>query len=346
MKTEFSYQQLSRKRIFIIWMAVILCIAAFAGNVLVGSSGTAPVIILKGIFFPDQVDMRIRAIIWSMRLPMGIMGVLVGGALGASGAVMQTILNNPLASPYTLGISAGAGFGASLALLGGFGIATVLGTLLVPACAFLFALLAGAGIYLISIRKNFTSATMVLAGIGMVFFFQALQSFMQYIASPEALQSIVFWMFGSLQKANWIGVFALLIVFILAFIRILMCAWKLTAMKLGDSRACSMGVNIERLRREMFFLISLLTATAVAFVGSIGFIGIVGPHVARMIVGEDQRYFMPMSALNGAILLSVSSIISKILVPGTIFPIGILTSLIGVPFFFFLILKQRGNQAC
>ena len=102
MKTEFSYQQLSRKRIFIIWMAVILCIAAFAGNVLVGSSGTAPVIILKGIFFPDQVDMRIRAIIWSMRLPMGIMGVLVGGALGASGAVMQTILNNPLASPYTL----------------------------------------------------------------------------------------------------------------------------------------------------------------------------------------------------------------------------------------------------
>lgn len=107
-----------------------------------------------------------------------------------------------------------------------------------------------------------------------------------------------------------------------------------------------MGVNVERLRREMFFLISLLTATAVAFVGSIGFIGIVGPHVARMIVGEDQRYFMPMSALNGAILLSVSSIISKILVPGTIFPIGILTSLIGVPFFFFLILKQRGNQAC
>ena len=88
MKTEFSYQQLSRKRIFIIWMAVILCIAAFAGNVLVGSSGTAPVTILKGIFFPDQVDMRIRAIIWSMRLPMGIMGVLVGGALGASGAVM------------------------------------------------------------------------------------------------------------------------------------------------------------------------------------------------------------------------------------------------------------------
>lgn len=344
MEKGFSYGQLSRRRRLILGIAVILCVAAFVGNVLVGSSGTSPAVILYGIFFRNRIDARTRAIIWSMRLPMGIMGVLVGAALGTAGSVMQTILNNPLASPYTLGISAGAGFGASLALLGGFGIATVLGTLLVPASAFLFALLASAGIYLISVRKNFTSATMVLAGIGMVFFFQALQSFMQYIASPEALQSIVFWTFGSLQKANWSGVLILFAVFVLVFIRILRCSWKLTAMKLGDSRASSMGVNVERLRKEMFFLISLLTATAVAFVGSIGFIGIVGPHIARMIVGEDQRYFMPLSALNGAVLLSVSSILSKILVPGTIFPIGILTSLIGVPFFFFLILRQRGNR--
>ena len=112
-------------------------------------------------------------------------------------------------------------------------------------------------------------------------------------------------------------------------------------MRLGDNRARSMGVNVDRLRKEMFILVSILTATTVAFVGSIGFIGIIGPHIARMIVGEDQRFFLPMSAISGAIILSTASAITKIIVPGAIFPIGIITSLIGVPFFFLLLLKRK-----
>ena len=180
---------------------------------------------------------------------------------------------------------------------------------------------------------------MILAGIGMVFFFQAIQSALQYFASDEALSGIVFWIFGSLSKANWINISIMICVFLVVFIVFLASSWKLTAMRLGDDKARSMGVDVSRLRKVTFILISLLTATAVSFVGSIGFVGIVAPHIARMIIGEDQRFFLPMSACLGAFLLSVASTVSKIILPGVIFPIGIVTSLIGVPFFFFLLLK-------
>ena len=161
------------------------------------------------------------------------------------------------------------------------------------------------------------------------------------MASAETLQNITFWTFGSLQKADWVNIPILGGVFAVVFIIFMANAWKLTAMRLGDNRAKSMGVNVDKIRKQMFVLISILTATAVAFVGTIGFIGIVGPHIARMILGEDQRYFMPMSAVCGAIILSLASGISKILVPGAIFPIGIITSLIGVPFYLILLLRKK-----
>ena len=132
--------------------------------------------------------------------------------------------------------------------------------------------------------------------LGMVFFFQAIQSFLQYAASPEALQGIVFWTFGSLSRANWTNISIILVIFILVFVFVYRKSRMLTAMKLGDSRAKTLGVDVEKLRRQMFVVISILTASAVAFVGSIGFIGIVGPHIARMLVGEDQRFYLPMSA--------------------------------------------------
>lgn len=340
-RSRFSYRMFSKKRLLVLLFASLICLAAFIANVLVGSSGLPLGEILTGIFRPAEAGARTNAIVWTMRVPIGVMGLLVGCALGTAGAAMQTILDNPLASPYTLGISAGAGFGASLALLSGLGSLSVLDNLLVPVSAFAFSLLACFGIYAISKRKNFTSSMMVLAGIGMVFFFQALQSFIQYLASPEALQGIIFWTFGSLSKANWVNIPILALVFVSVFLLIAKDAWMLTAMKLGDSRAKAMGVDVEKLRKRMFFLISLLTATAVAFVGSIGFIGIVGPHIARILVGEDQRFFLPMSALCGACLLSAASVAAKLIVPGTLFPIGILTSMIGVPFFFLLILRKR-----
>ncbi len=226
-------------------------------------------------------------------------------------------------------------------MLTGLGSIAVFGSYLIPVCAFAFAFLACLGIYFISKIKRFTPDTMVLSGIGMVFFFQAIQSFLQYLASPEALKSIVFWTFGSLGKANWTNIPILATVLAAVFVAIYSKVWQLTAMKLGDEKARSLGIDVERLRMTMFVLISLLTATAVAFVGSIGFIGIVGPHIARILLGEDQRYYLPMSGICGAALLSIASVATKLIVPGAVFPIGILTSMIGVPFFFYLIIRKK-----
>ena len=162
---------------------------------------------------------------------------------------------------------------------------------------------------------------------------------LQFLASPEALQQIVFWLFGSLLRASLGKVGIVTIVLAVALPLLLADAWRLTALKLGDDRARALGVRVDRLRLRAFVVVSLLTGAAVAFVGTIGFIGLVAPHIARMLVGEDQRHMLPASAAFGALLLSIASVVSKLVMPGTVFPIGIITALIGVPFFAWLILS-------
>lgn len=341
MNESFEYTSYTRKKIYLIIILTAICFVSFVMDVAIGSSQLPIRDVLGAIFNKAHAEKLTSVIVWVHRLPAAVMAILVGMCLGISGAVMQTILNNSLASPYTLGISAGAGLGAAIALLLDMSAFAVLGVFMVPAFAFVFAMLACSCIYILSIKKNFSSETMVLAGIGMVFFFQAGQSFLQYLATPEALQSVIFWTFGSLNKANWSNIPILAVVFILCFLCIYSQSWKLTAMRLGDTKARTLGVNIKRLRITMFVCTSVMTATAVAFVGSIGFVGIVGPHVARSLVGEDQRFFLPTSALCGAAMLSIASVISKILVPGALFPIGITTSIFGVPVFFLMILRKR-----
>lgn len=340
-KAEFEYGKFTSRKIYFIITGLVLCLAAFVLDILIGSSGMRPAEVWDILLHPSAAPLAKRAIVWELRLPTALMALIVGASLGVSGATMQTILGNPLASPYTLGLSAGAGFGASFAMVIGLGTLPVLGNMVIPLCAFVCALLACMGIYYIARKKDFSSSSMVLAGIGMVFFFQAGQSFMQYIASNEALSGIVFWTFGSLSKANWPKTITVAVAFVLVFLLIYKNAWKLTALTMGDERAKVLGVNVRKLRMFMFTIISMLTATAVSFVGCIGFVGIVGPHIARILLGEDQRFYLPMSAVTGALILSVASVATKSIVPGAVFPIGILTSLIGVPVFFVLVMKKR-----
>jgi iron complex transport system permease protein len=192
--------------------------------------------------------------------------------------------------------------------------------------------------------RGATPELLVLAGIACLFLFQALLSLLQFVASPEALQQIVFWLFGSLQRASMakVGIVALVLAAVIPLL--LADSWRLTALKLGDERAQALGVKVGRLRLRAFVAVSLLTGAAVAFVGTIGFVGLVAPHVARILVGEDQRHMLPASAVFGALLLSAASVVSKLIIPGTVFPIGIVTALIGVPFFAWLILSMgRGR---
>ncbi|MBM6447339.1 FecCD family ABC transporter permease [Pseudomonas mohnii] len=299
--------------------------------------------VLGALFSPDSASPQVRVVMWDIRLPVALMAVAVGAALSLAGAQMQTILNNPLASPFTLGISAAAGFGAALGLAFGVALFPLAAQFMVPLNAFIMAMLSALLIHFLSMRRGVTAETIVLLGIALVFTFNALLALVQFFATEQAVAAVVFWTMGSLTKATWpkLGVICLVILITLPIFA--KRAWALTALRLGDDKAASFGINVRSLRFQTLIMVSLLASFPVAFVGTIGFIGLVGPHIARMLIGEDQRFFLPASLLTGSLILSASSVVSKTLIPGAIFPIGVVTSLIGVPFFISLILGGKKN---
>ncbi len=190
-------------------------------------------------------------------------------------------------------------------------------------------------------RSDVVVGVVVLLGIALVFTFNAALSLLEYLASEQALAAVVFWTMGSLTKATWDKVFVTAAILVLTLPLFMRQAWALTALRLGDDKAASMGINVRRRRLHTMLIVSLLPAIPVSFVGTIGFVGLVGPHIARMLVGEDQRFFLPGSVICGALLLSATSVVSKVLIPGAILPIGVITPLVGVPFFFVLIFSNR-----
>lgn len=332
------YARLNRNHYLIIAVLVAFCaIFAILDILTAAASATyrlSAAEVINCLLHPVQAAGTTYVIVIKMRLPIALMALVIGFSLGASGGVMQTILHNPLASPYTLGVGTAAGFGASIAIVLG------LGSIATSASAFLFAMLICMMIYFLG-KNNANSNSLVLSGIACLFLFQALQALLQYGASEDQNQSIVFWSFGSLQRSTWMK---LLLTFAVAAVTTPMVfadAWKYTALTMGDDKAVSLGVNVSRLKIKAFFLISLMAAVSVCFTGSIGFIGLAGPHIARMLVGEDQRFYLPVSALCGSAILSAASVISKIIQPGSVFPIGIVTSIIGVPFFFSLVFRMN-----
>lgn len=295
--------------------------------------------LLYGLGFSVEVDTTIRTIVLDLRLPIALMALVVGGALGVGGAEMQTLLDNPMASPYTLGMAAAAGLGAALMLyFDGLGLSN---NIAVPLGAFVFCMLAASILLGLALMRHISAGHLILAGIALLFLFQSLLSLVQFIASPELSQQILFWLFGSLSKATWINLSITSTVTTVCLVLFIKDAWKLTALRLGEARARSLGIQVDQLRVKTLVLVAIMTATATSFVGIIGFIGLVAPNIARILVGEDQRFFLPLSFLIGAMLLSSASVLSKTLVPGALFPIGIVTAIIGVPFFFWLILMKR-----
>lgn len=278
-----------------------------------------------------------RTILFKIRIPEMATALIIGMILGLAGACMQTILDNPLASPFTLGVSSAAGFGASLFLLLGLSINFI------AFGAIGFALIAIIFVYIIS-RRNFAhTSSMILAGISVKFFFDSLTSLMQYISTDETLTSIVFWLFGSVSNTNPKQITILFTAFILAFILIIKDSHKLTSLRFGEDRAKSLGVDVKRVKIKTFMIVSILSSIGVSFAGVIGFIGVIAPHLARKILGEDQRYYLIGSSLIGAILLVFSSGLSKIVKPGAILPIGIIASLVGLPLIFIFFFGDKND---
>ncbi|NLS07076.1 iron ABC transporter permease [Rhizobium sp. P32RR-XVIII] len=336
-----QYRALAARRILILSGLLAALILSVAVDMGLGPARYTLSEVLAAILSPDTVENKLRVVIWDIRMPIALMAVTVGASLSLAGAQMQTILANPLASPFTLGISAAAGFGAALALVAGIAVFPAAIQFMVPVNAFLMAMLASLFIYGVSTLRGVTVETIVLLGIALVFTFNALLSLLEYLASEQALAAVVFWTMGSLTKATWMKVGVTCAVLVLCIPLFARRAWALTALRLGDDKAASLGVNVRSLRLETMLLVSLLAAIPVSFVGTIGFVGLVGPHIARMLVGEDQRFFLPGSVICGALLLSVTSVVSKTLIPGAILPIGVITALVGVPFFFSLIFTNR-----
>ena len=297
--------------------------------------------VLKAVWSPDSVELSQRVIVWEVRMPYALMALLVGGCLSLAGCEMQTVMNNAMASPFTLGVSAAASFGAALAIVLGLSLPGIAGEWMVVVNAFLFAFGATLLLQLLSSMRGSGPEGLVLFGIALVFMFNAFTGIMQYVATVEALQQFVFWTLGSLSKANWDNIPLLTALFAVITPFSLASAWQLTALRLGEESARSFGVNASRLRLLSLLRISLLTAGAVAFAGIIGFIGLVGPHIAKLLIGEDHRFSLPASILSGALIMSLASILSKVVVTGAIVPVGIVTSLIGVPVFVILILRKR-----
>lgn len=343
---EAAYAALQRRRKgWILGLATAL-LASFLLDLSLGPFSLSLSHIVRLLLHIHTTQDPASLVIWRLRLPFAIMAVLTGMALGVAGAEMQTVLDNPLASPFTLGLSAASAFGASLAIVLGWHILPGLfgPEWSVAINAFLFAI--GAALLLdgVTRARMAGSGTVVLFGIGLVFAFQALVALLQFLASEDALQDLVFWTMGSVTRATWPQIGILTGASLLVLPWSLRSAWALTALRMGEERAASLGLDVQRIRLAALFRVSILASLSVAFSGTIGFVGLVAPHIARRLVGEDHRAYLPASALAGALIMSGASVAAKNMVRGEVLPVGIVTALVGIPFFLATALRREDGS--
>lgn len=340
-----KYEKLNRKKILIgIGLFVFLFIFSLYSLSLGGYR-----LSLNQIYMAlmGQGEDSASLIIWNIRLPRIVAALIAGISLAVSGAVMQCTLRNPLASPYTIGISHGAMFGAAFAIiLFGIGGAESTGRIfinspyLVTCFAFIGSFVAAIIILLLAKLRKFTPEAMVLAGIAMGSLFSAGTMVIQYFANDLQLASMVYWTFGDLGRPVWTEVGIMGIIMIFSLVYFIYKRWDYNALESGEESAKSLGVNTENIRLVSMLIAAVLVSANVAFLGIIGFVGLICPHLVRIIIGGDYRFLIPISALFGAILLLVSDTIARTIISPIVLPVGILTSFMGAPLFLYLLIKM------
>lgn len=325
--------------LLLVAIVLLAAVAATLGSADISITEVYSAILAR--FFPGhfQSDWFSDTIVWGLRLHRIVLAVVGGMGLAIAGAVMQGILKNPLASPFTLGISSAASFGAALAIILGAGF--VGGEWMIIGNAFVFTIVASMTVYGLAKYKGITPETMILAGIAIMYLFQAMTSFLQYVGHAEQVQEVVFWMMGSLGRSSWDKVWIVSAVIALCFPYLLLKSWDINALGAGDETATSLGVNVERTRIVCMMAVSLITASVICFTGTIGFIGLVSPHITRMIIGGDHRFLLPASALVGGLLLLAADSAARTLLAPVVMPVGIMTAFLGVPFFVYLFMKRK-----
>lgn len=295
-----------------------------------------------------QVPKRYEIIIWNIRMPQALTAVVAGAGLAIAGAVMQSILRNPLGSPFTLGISQAAAFGAAFAVMileSGVMTSTNIGAVnisnpgLTTAMAFLLCLLAAGVIVAVSKIRGASPETMVLTGVALGALFTAGTMFLQFFADDVQLAAMVFWTFGDVARASWSELAFLSVVTLAASAYFIWNGWNYNAVDAGDETAKGLGVQVERLRLIGMLAASLVTAVLVAFLGIIGFIGLVCPHIVRRLIGADNRFLLPASMVVGGLLLLVSDTSARLVLAPHLLPVSVLTAFMGAPVFIYLIVK-------
>lgn len=268
-----------------------------------------------------------ESIVWDVRFPRVILGALVGAGLALTGAVLQPLTRNPLADPHLLGVSSGAAFGAILALLH---LGMFLGVLTVPLMAFGGALLATALVPAVAVAtRSMQADRLVLSGVAVAFIFTALGNLLVFLGDPRAASSVVFWMLGGLGLAQWEHLWIPGAVLFIALCCLVPQARQLNALAMGDETAATLGINVPLLRFFLFLVTALLTGVMVAFSGAIGFVGLMVPHVVRMMFGSDNAVVLPLSALTGALLLIWADLAARLVMAPEDLPIGVVTGLVG-----------------
>lgn len=301
-------------------------------------------------------EQKYRTAIMSIRLPRVLAGILVGAILASSGAVMQCVLRNPLASASTLGVSQGAAFGAAVGIIvfGGGAVTSAAASAtiavnnpyIVTLCAFLCGSVSSVVVIAISrIKRHIGPGGLILAGTALSAMFSGGSTLLQYFADDSALGAVVFWTFGNLGSANWADLGFLTVVFLVTGLYFMYNRWNYNALEAGYDTAQSLGVNTRNIMIVGMAICSLAAAVAVSFVGIISFVGLIAPHVMRHFVGNDHRYLIPGSAVAGAVLLVLADIVAKVIIPPVILPIGALLSFVGGPVFLVLLFKERKTNA-
>ncbi|MGM0510537.1 MAG: FecCD family ABC transporter permease [Thermoplasmatota archaeon] len=343
-----KYEEYVSKKILFITISILLLFLFTLVSISLGSADISIKDILAS--FTGNAPAWKSQIIWNIRVPRVLSAILAGLGLAVAGTSMQSILRNPLGSPFTLGISQAAAFGAAFAVIVlGAGMtyssssdAVIMNNpYIITITAFGFSLLSTVAILMLSKLRDATPETMVLAGIALGSLFTAGMTSLQYFASDVELASVIFWTFGDLGKATWRDFFILAAVILPTLVFFIKKSWDYNALDGGDETAKSLGVDVERVRIKGMLAASLVTALIVSFFGIIGFVGLVVPHIVRKIIGGNERFLIPASALFGGVFLLASDTAARTIISPVILPVGILTSFLGAPLFLYLLIKGR-----
>ncbi|SDX10691.1 iron complex transport system permease protein [Marininema mesophilum] len=322
------------------WSALwlLLLIVSMATSVSVGSAEVRfgdvwQVIAAHFLGRSGALDPATDAIIWQLRLPRVLLGALVGAALAGAGAVFQGLLKNPLADPFILGVSSGSALGAAIAVFTGWGVIW-LGGWTVPVWAFLFGCLALLFVLQLSrLGGQLRTDTLILSGVVVQAFFGAMLTFVIAMASPVEIQRIQYWLMGSIALREWSEAIVIAPFLILGMITVWLMSRSLNLFALGERSAGHLGISVQRTRLTLLVVATLMTAAAVSVSGTIGFVGFIIPHIIRMLTGPDHRVLLPVSALAGAVFLVWADTLARTVLDPRELPIGVITALIGGPFF-------------